>query len=99
MNTYSNCKPHYYSLLTLPQNIPSHSKNEVLGDRLLDEIGNVLRHLFHLRRIIRFNVSHRLHIIASHEVYAHTLATVATGPPNAMQVVLYVQRQIVVDDQ
>lgn len=65
----------------------------------LDEVGHVHRHLLNLGAVELFNLAHHADIISSDKVDRNTLATETTTTTNAMNVVLTVGGEIVVDDQ
>jgi len=65
----------------------------------LDEISNVHRHLLNLCAVELFNLSHHTDVISSDEVDGNTLTSETTTTTDAVNVVLAVGRQVVVDDQ
>lgn len=65
----------------------------------LDEVGHVHRHLLNLGAVELLNLAHHADIISSDKVDRNTLATETTTTTNAMNVVLTVGGEIVVDDQ
>lgn len=65
----------------------------------LDEVGHVHRHLLNLGAVELLNLAHHADIISSDKVDRNTFATETTTTTNAMNVVLTVGGEIVVDDQ
>ena len=60
---------------------------------------NVHRHLFDLSAVELFDFSHHADVIGSDEVDSNTLSAKTTTTANAVDVVLAVCREIIVDDQ
>merc|ERR1711939_535801 len=65
----------------------------------LDEIGNVHRHLLNLGAVELLDFAHHADIISRDEVDSNALAAETTTAADAVDVVLAVGRQIIVDDQ
>ena len=65
----------------------------------LDEVGNVHGHLLDLSTVELFDLAHHANIVLGNEVDGNTLSSEATTTADAMNVVLTVGGQIVVDDQ
>lgn len=65
----------------------------------LDQVGHVHRHLLDLGAVELLNLAHHAHILGSNEVDSNTLTAETTTTTNAMDVVLAVGGEIVVDDQ
>ena len=61
--------------------------------------GHVHRHLLNLSAVELLNLTHHAHIIGGDEVDGHTLATETNTTTDAVDVVLAVGGQVVVDDQ
>lgn len=75
------------------------------GDRqfftycILNQVGDVHRHLLNLRAVELLNLAHHAHIIGGDEVDGDTLSAETTTTTNPVDVVLTVGGQVVVDDQ
>merc|ERR1740139_645371 len=64
-----------------------------------NQVSDVHRHRLNLRMVKLLDVLHRPHIGICHEIDRHTLPAESTTAPDAVQVVLQVLRQVVVDDE
>ena len=65
----------------------------------LNQIGNVHGHLLNLGAVELLDLSHHAHILGGNEVDGNSLTTETTTTTNAVDVVLPVGGEIVVDDQ
>jgi len=65
----------------------------------LDQIGDIHGHLLDLGVVELLNLAERTHVVGREEVDRHALATEAAATADAVNVVLAVGRQVVVDDQ
>ena len=65
----------------------------------LDEVGDVHRHLLDLSAVELLDLTHHADVLGRDEVDGDTLASEPTTTSNAMDVVLAVSGQIVVDDE
>lgn len=65
----------------------------------LDEVGNVHGHLLDLGAVELLNLTHHADIIGGDEVDGNTLTAETATTTNAMDVVLTVGREVVVDDE
>lgn len=79
-------------------NIPNIMCN-IVGERRLDEVGNVHWHLLDLSAVELLNLSHHADIISGDEVDGNTLTSETSTTTDSVDVVLTVGGQIVVDDQ
>lgn len=79
-------------------NIPNIMCN-IVGERRLDEVGNVHWHLLDLGAVELLNLSHHADIISGDEVDGNTLTSETSTTTDSVNVVLTVGGQIVVDDQ
>merc|ERR1712224_615043 len=59
-----------------------------------NHVGNIHGHLLNLCVIVLLDVLHGPHVIIGHKVDRHTFTTKTTAPPNPIQVVPHVLRQI-----
>merc|ERR1740139_1602876 len=64
-----------------------------------DQVGDVHRHLFNLCVVKLLDVLHRPHIGICHEIDRDTLPAESSTASDAVQVVLHVLRQVVIDDE
>mmetsp|Transcript_22615 Transcript_22615/g.64175 ORF Transcript_22615/g.64175 Transcript_22615/m.64175 type:complete len:435 (+) Transcript_22615:102-1406(+) len=67
--------------------------------RFSDEVGDVHGHFLDLRVVVALDVLHRPHVRVRHEVDGDTLPAEAAAAADAVEVVLHVLRQVVVDHQ
>mmetsp|Transcript_27262 Transcript_27262/g.80176 ORF Transcript_27262/g.80176 Transcript_27262/m.80176 type:complete len:208 (-) Transcript_27262:727-1350(-) len=65
----------------------------------LDEVGHVHGHLLDVRVVELLDLAEGAHVLRSHEVDGDTLAAEAARAADAVDVVLAVGRQVVVDDE
>jgi hypothetical protein len=72
------------------------------GDRnrcRLDEVGHIHGHLLDLRAVKLLNLAHHAHILSGNEVDGNSLTTETTATTDAVNVVLAISGEVVVDDQ
>mmetsp|Transcript_16527 Transcript_16527/g.42337 ORF Transcript_16527/g.42337 Transcript_16527/m.42337 type:complete len:454 (+) Transcript_16527:479-1840(+) len=67
--------------------------------KALDQVGHVHGHLLDRRVVELLDLAERPHVLAGEEVDRNTLATEAATAADAVDVVLPVRRQVIVDDQ
>ena len=77
----------------------AQESNNAAKDRLLDKISHVHGHLLDLCAVELLNLAHHADIISGDEVDGHTLSSKTTATTDAVDVVLTVGREIVVDDE
>merc|ERR1712061_665942 len=66
---------------------------------LSDHVSYIHGHFFDLRVVIALDVLHRAHVVVRDKVDRHASPPKSTTATDAMQVILHVRRQIIVDDQ
>jgi len=77
----------------------AQESNNAAKNRLLDKISHVHGHLLDLCAVELLNLAHHADIISGDEVDGHTLSSKTTATTDAVDVVLTVGREIVVDDE